>query len=105
MVRRKDYSKKPTFKLYSEELFQRPKMGFGIPIDKWIREDLRDWAGDLLTKRREFFWLKLVFKTNLRKQFAGIPPEKKNGTIICGEFSCFSKTNKIIIKTELGKNG
>ena len=33
-----------------EELFQRPKMGFGIPIDKWIREDLRDWAGDLLTK-------------------------------------------------------
>ena len=35
-------------KFVDSNLIERPKMGFGIPIDKWLHGELREWASHLL---------------------------------------------------------
>lgn len=47
-----------------ESLTNRPKMGFGLPLDSWLRGPLREWAESLLSERRlrdeGFFDVELV---------------------------------------------
>ena len=53
-----------------EKLYDRPKTGFGVPIDSWLRGPLRDWAEELLSpgKIQEQGFLDSAFIQNRWKE-------------------------------------
>ena len=40
------------YKYVPQTMIERPKTGFAIPLDTWLRGPLRDWAESLLDKRQ-----------------------------------------------------
>ena len=36
----------------NEKFFNRPKMGFAVPLSDWLRGPLKDWAWDLISQKK-----------------------------------------------------
>lgn len=63
------------YKYVPPELIERSKMGFGVPIDSWLRGPLRQWAEDLLCSEglaRHGFFDPSVIRKKWKEHLSGV---------------------------------
>jgi asparagine synthase (glutamine-hydrolysing) len=70
----KSILKKAMRGIIPDEIIHRPKQGFGVPMQKWFKEDLREMVMDTLTdsrtRQRGYFDQRVVSET-LREHLSG----------------------------------
>lgn len=62
------------YKYVPRKLIDRPKMGFAVPIDSWLRKPLLDWAENLLDEsrlRHEGFFNEKVVRHKWKEHLSG----------------------------------
>jgi asparagine synthase (glutamine-hydrolysing) len=66
--------RKVLYRYVPEALVDRPKMGFGVPVDRWLRGPLREWAEELLNEtriRREQYFNPALVGEKWREHLSG----------------------------------
>jgi|SRR5450432_96809 len=91
------------YKHVPREMMERPKMGFGVPIDSWLRGPLRGWAEDLLSeeslKRQGFFNVSEV-RTKLKEHLSG----GRNWQYLLWDVLVFQNWLSDLAKNNVGEN-
>ena len=62
------------YKYVPREMIERPKMGFGVPLDEWLRGPLREWAECLLDSdrlKKEGYFNVLIVRKRWEEHISG----------------------------------